>query len=63
MSALAMRALFRYGAADVRSSWSAEQIAALVPRGRFRSIAGAGNYLNLTHPAVRAVAGGSSATS
>jgi proline iminopeptidase len=50
VAALTMPALFLYGGDDVRSSWPVEQIAALMPHGRFVPGGGVGHYLYLTHP-------------
>ena len=43
-------ALFLYGDADIRPSWPTEQLAALLPKGRFERIGGAHHYPWLTHP-------------
>jgi proline iminopeptidase len=38
-----------YGSDDIRPSWPVEQVANLLPNGRFEMIAGAGHSLWLTH--------------
>lgn len=46
---LACPALFVYGSDDIRPSWPVEQMAALLPNGRFALLPGAAHYLWLTH--------------
>lgn len=47
---LQVPALFVYGDQDIRPSWPVEQVARLLPRGRFELIQGAPHVLWLTHP-------------
>jgi proline iminopeptidase len=46
---LDMPMLAVYGSDDIRPSWPVEQVAALMPNGRFEMIEGAGHVLWLTH--------------
>lgn len=46
---LTMPALFVYGDADIRPSWPTEQLAELIPNGRFERIAGAEHLIWATH--------------
>lgn len=56
VAALDVPALFVYGADDIRPSWPVEQVAALMPRGRFVSVPGADHDPYRTQPAkVRAL--------
>lgn len=50
VAACKVPALFLYGAEDIRPQWVVEQVACLMPSGRFVSIPGADHYLYLTHP-------------
>jgi proline iminopeptidase len=47
---LPVPALFLYGADDIRPAWAVEQVARLMPRGRFVLVPGADHYLHLSHP-------------
>ncbi len=50
VAALAVPALFLYGAADIRPSWATEQVAALMPHARFVLFPEADHYPYRTHP-------------
>jgi proline iminopeptidase len=45
-----MPALFLYGEEDIRPSWAAEQVAALMPRAQFALLSKADHYPYRTHP-------------
>jgi proline iminopeptidase len=49
LSMLERPALFVYGSEDIRPSWPAEQLAALLPKAEMEMLAGAGHNLWLTH--------------
>ena len=51
VSCIEAPALFVYGSEDIRPSWPAEQVAALLPNARFEMLQGANHYLWLTHAA------------
>lgn len=46
---LEVPALFVYGGADIRPSWPTEQLAQLLPQGRFERIEGAAHLIWATH--------------
>lgn len=50
ISELRIPALFVYGSKDIRPSWPAKQIAALLPNAQFVNIDDAPHYIWLTHP-------------
>jgi proline iminopeptidase len=50
VAALAVPALFLYGAEDIRPSWAVAQVAALLPRARLVLLPEADHYLYLSHP-------------
>ena len=43
--------LFVYGGNDIRPSWPVEQVANLMPQGKFVRITGANHYIWFTHAA------------
>lgn len=49
ISQLEIPAIFVYGEKDIRPSWPVEQLAQLIPRGRFELIKGAAHCIWLTH--------------
>lgn len=49
LAALEIPALFVIASNDIRPSWPAEQLAALLPNGRCEWIDGAGHVIWLTH--------------
>jgi proline iminopeptidase len=51
LSRLEVPALFIYGDQDIRPSWPAEQVANLLPQGRFHMTSGAGHCIWFTHAA------------
>jgi proline iminopeptidase len=50
VAALAVPALFLYGAEDIRPAWAVEQVAALMPRSRFVALPEADHFPYRTHP-------------
>lgn len=49
IAALNVPALFLYGSEDIRPSWPTEQLAQLLPQGRFERIEGAAHLVWATH--------------
>lgn len=49
LAELEVPALFVYGGEDIRPSWPTEQLAELLPQGRFECIAGAAHLVWATH--------------